>query len=395
MADVVNAFLGGRQAALQEQAHAQQLKDNKLRAQVLKHEIDRMKIDDQLLARQVAIDNFKILHGQPAADLPQEQSQITPENVSPHDLQGVLATLFGKRTSDVSPHAAPGPVDQGPGASRPQVGSFTRSRPVSVPVPGIDAFNGAPAVPGVSLRPETAEAISDKQRIADILKARFTVHKPGDVIPGIESEPPAGPEYKAVGAGGMAAVGPGGVRQVIGPAARPVRPAVVRPAVVRRENGGYDVVDMTPGPTQGKTIKSIPGAPKAPKAPTPALANAEEQRQWQRARAEFEDFYKEAARNHADEVTQWNKQYAVPVPGITPPPEPKFDAPKWEDFAKENYGRTRDWKPSGAGDSGEPPKKAVQPKDPLQVVDPENPTHLWTFPTKEAADAYRKKKGIR
>ncbi len=66
------AFISGQQAAQAEQQHAALLQENKLRSMVLQHEIQRMKIDDQLRAADVAQKRFSILHGQPLADMPTE-----------------------------------------------------------------------------------------------------------------------------------------------------------------------------------------------------------------------------------------------------------------------------------------------------------------------------------
>lgn len=72
MADVAGAFLRGQQAGQAQLAHKQQLEENKIRLMVLKHSIDRIKLEDQLRAREISMQNAQLLHGQPEADLPQE-----------------------------------------------------------------------------------------------------------------------------------------------------------------------------------------------------------------------------------------------------------------------------------------------------------------------------------
>jgi hypothetical protein len=69
MADVVDAFLRGHQAGQSEREHNDALEDNKLRRLVLKHQMDQMKIEDQLRQRAIALENVKLQEGTPEADL--------------------------------------------------------------------------------------------------------------------------------------------------------------------------------------------------------------------------------------------------------------------------------------------------------------------------------------
>lgn len=70
MADVVGAYLYGHQAGQAEKDHQTQLEENKLRAMVLKHQLDALKIDDESRKREILLGQRKFFEGQPAASIP-------------------------------------------------------------------------------------------------------------------------------------------------------------------------------------------------------------------------------------------------------------------------------------------------------------------------------------
>lgn len=67
MADVAAAFISGHQAGQAKLAHDQSLEDSKLQQQILKHQMDRLKLDDKLRLRGIQIEQAKMTSGQPLA----------------------------------------------------------------------------------------------------------------------------------------------------------------------------------------------------------------------------------------------------------------------------------------------------------------------------------------
>lgn len=84
MADVMGAFLRGHAAGQAELDHAQQLEQNKLRTMVLKHEIDRMKLDDALRADEITRNRAGLALGQESSDQAEPASpQAMPPSPGP------------------------------------------------------------------------------------------------------------------------------------------------------------------------------------------------------------------------------------------------------------------------------------------------------------------------
>lgn len=173
MADVVGAFLQGHQFGQAEIAHQQQLDDNKLRTQVLKHQIEGLKIDDQMRARDLAKQNLELLNNQPAADLPTDTTTTQQPNLPSRNLAGVVTGLIQGRQGMGVDSGTPPPVS----SSTPPEQSSTIAAPLAqatvpgtnpvqtttvrpVTIPGVDATNGAPGVAPVSIRPRSIEDIT-------------------------------------------------------------------------------------------------------------------------------------------------------------------------------------------------------------------------------------------
>src|ERR1041385_403862 len=173
MADVVSAFLSGRQAALAEQAHKDALEQNKLRAMVLKHQMDALKIEDQLRTRDLARQNFELLHGQPAADLPSETVTQPQQIPARQGLAGLIPGLPSESPNGVP--AAPTPPTAGPMAT-PEQFTTTGSRPRMFDIPGVPGLN----VPGVSVRPQSLEDLTQRAILAQLQKAAFTPQRVGE-----------------------------------------------------------------------------------------------------------------------------------------------------------------------------------------------------------------------
>ena len=103
----IQAFEAGRRSKLAQEEHDQRSEDRKLQQQILKHGIDKLKLEDQLAARELALQNAKLMQGQPArvrteaADLgtgitptaeipaqyPVEAGPRAADQASPQDLQ--------------------------------------------------------------------------------------------------------------------------------------------------------------------------------------------------------------------------------------------------------------------------------------------------------------------
>lgn len=128
MADVVDAFLRGHQAGQSEREHNDALEDNKLRRLVLKHQMDQMKIEDQLRQRAIALENVKLQEGTPEADL-------TPATTQ----GGVLPST---------------PVPGVPAAAQ------QPTRMAATQIPGVSSPELGINVPGVSVRPRTLEELT-------------------------------------------------------------------------------------------------------------------------------------------------------------------------------------------------------------------------------------------
>lgn len=159
MADVVAAFLQGQQARQANDAHQQQLEENKLRTMVLKHQIDGLKIQDAISARELAKQNLDLLQGQPEADLPTMPAPHAPNE--PPTQQGV--------TPQAGSPLGISPV------------SMTQRAPVNIP--GVEGLG----IPGVSVRPQSLEE-GIRAKIAEALMMPRALNE-GQIF-GLPGEPP-------------------------------------------------------------------------------------------------------------------------------------------------------------------------------------------------------------
>src|SRR6266487_774063 len=228
-----NAYLAGLQLGQQAQAHAQQLEENKLRMMVLRHSIDGLKLQDQLRARELAEQHLKLLHGQPAADLPSEDV-TTPGTPPAQNLAGVLSNVFQARNVEGAPiPQAPMPApDQTGGNAASVLGTpgMTLRRPLPVQIPGIPAAG----VPGASIRPQSLEDLFRAETLRKLAE-------PYDLAPehqhmvGSTVVATGGPAERSVGAGGAGHVDPitrQWVQDVPGRPTAAQRPIVVNGRVV-------------------------------------------------------------------------------------------------------------------------------------------------------------------
>lgn len=177
MADVMAAFLSGHQAAQAEAQHEQAMEENKLRQMVLKHQMDGIKIENELRARAVAESNLQMLHGQPAADLPSDPVTTTQQNLPSQNLAGMVTGLIRGRQGlgddavsvDPPPETVAAPAAQ---AETPGTNSQTTMVPRAIDIPGVPSLGQ----PGVSVRPRSLEDVIRAQ-VATKLAEPFNLNE--------------------------------------------------------------------------------------------------------------------------------------------------------------------------------------------------------------------------
>ncbi len=177
MANVADAFVQGSLAGQAVQEHQQAMEENKLRTVVLKHQIEGMKIDDQLRARDIARQNLSLMATQPGSDLPSDAVTSDQPNLPSRNLAGVVTGLIRggqgidqgnaapvtASSAPTMPGSLPAPAAQ---AEQPGTNPITTQVRRKVTIPGVDAFNGAPAVPGLSVTPRSMEDVIRAQVMA-------------------------------------------------------------------------------------------------------------------------------------------------------------------------------------------------------------------------------------
>lgn len=131
MADIFEAFSRGIAAGQGVKAHQEAQEENKLRKAILKHQMDALKLEDQLRERDIALQNFQFMQGTPQADVP---------NADP----GVPIAPAGALGAGVSLPEAPRQM-------------------APVQIPGVNVPELGINQPGVSRRPQTAEEAARAQ----------------------------------------------------------------------------------------------------------------------------------------------------------------------------------------------------------------------------------------
>lgn len=193
MADVMGAFLKGRQVAQQEQEHQQALEENKLRAMVLKHQIDGLKIEDTLRKRALQAQNLSMLQGQPEADLPTES--VTQPNLPSKSYAGGMTGLPGVVSSliDARNGGAAGPSTMLSDTAQPTLpGTNTTTRRAGVNISGVPEWG----VPDTMVRPRSAEEII-RASIAQKMMEPFTLGPDQERIVGGQVVAHGGPRTTA------------------------------------------------------------------------------------------------------------------------------------------------------------------------------------------------------
>lgn len=340
MADVMSAFLQGHQFAQAESQHQQQLEENKLRTQVLKHEIERMKIDDQIRTRDLAKSNLDLLHGQPAADIPSDQVTTQQPNLPSQSLAGVVNGLVSSRLTGNMPGAdasgAPPPTfTPAPGAQDAATGTnpVTANVARAINIPGVPGLG----VPGVDVRPRSMEDLIRAQIATEMAKP-YTLDEGARRFVGGQEIGRGGTKDVVVPRGGTL-VNPERPLQPVAvgqPAAKRSRPvagtlngkpafAVFDQDTEKYTVGGADVTD---------TFKPLPRA----------SADAETQRQHMNDWREYTAQAAAAQRAHAEAFRAWQTKSATAMPGEEepPPPPPTFQSfEEWQAVNKPAKGEPR------------------------------------------------------
>jgi hypothetical protein len=198
--EFIQAFHAGRAAKDKEELLARDAEDRKLQQQILKHQIDRLKIQDAITARAAAQENAALMEGRPARRNP---------NVTPMAPTVAEPTLEAGLQTRGFPGAA-GPSAQGPTVAAPpglegqlmrrNLGGLVPTVPqtsVNIPdareylpnepvnVPGIPGLG----VPGVSITPRTQEEVQAVGLQDALLKLRMqraenqvTINTPGGPV---------------------------------------------------------------------------------------------------------------------------------------------------------------------------------------------------------------------
>ena len=153
------------EAARRQQEHQQALEDNKLKQQIFKHQIDRLKIEDQMRSRELARQNFEWMQGQPEATLPHQQN--LPSRSFAGGMTGLPDVVSGMVRDRMGIDAAPEPQQvpslgtmPAPAAQDTTLG--TNRLPVQIP--------GVGDVLGVSLMPASLEDMLASSIAAELNK---------------------------------------------------------------------------------------------------------------------------------------------------------------------------------------------------------------------------------
>lgn len=147
MADVFANYIRGIQAGQAQQAHQEQQAENKLRMQILKHQIEGLKIQDQVNARKMALEHYVILSGLPEALQPgTKQTNLQSKSLAgAQGLPDVVSSLMSAQAG--TPQAAmTAPEAQ-------ELQPETRFQATPVNIPGVEAYG----IPGMSLAPRSLE----------------------------------------------------------------------------------------------------------------------------------------------------------------------------------------------------------------------------------------------
>jgi hypothetical protein len=360
VADIAGAFIRGHQAGQAQQQHQQAMEESKLQQMVLKHTLDGLKIQDQIRARELAKGNFDLLHGQPAADLPSDAVTSQTPNLPSRNLAGVVQGLIQGGQGQGTEPGAPAPVSSStppsmpstiaaPGAQAPETLTHpeTTMVPRPVQIPGVEAFGGAPAVPGVSLRPRSMEDVIHAQ-VAAKLAEPYTLNEGARRFVGPQEVARGGSKPLVVGAGGTAVLNPDDPNSRVVTGGPGNSEFAQFQQIYAEQFGAKTFAALTPQQKAG----AIPAFTKMKQDPTLAgirLDAAEMRRAADEARAEqtqhMNDFRQysgeiaQAQRKHAEAFRTWTEASKTAIGGkdamtgkpLGDPPEytpPSFD--EWQ-----------------------------------------------------------------
>jgi hypothetical protein len=354
----MESFLRGRAAAQAEVEQEQQREERTMRQLVLKHEIDRLKLHDKLeefqLKTAASGAQFDAMQGQPASKF---------ATTIPQAPSGSLAPGVGM-----------------PNAASPEV---VPTGPKPVTFPGLPSEVGGGS-PSYTRTPQTLQEIVQAQ-IASELAKPYTLN-PGDTrYVGGEVVGRGGPKLMGVPVGGLADEGTGKI-VVPGPG-RPKRGQSI--AGTLNGKGAFAVFDPD---TEKYTIGGVDVTGKFQPRP---LASGTGQADKDRAFL-FRKYTADVAaktRQHAEAMRLYLKKLETAYGGKDEAGNPIGDPPEYVPQTFDEY--EAEQPPTGTAPTAKGATTSVkQPADPLTAIDPATGT-TYRFPTKEAAAAYKREKGIK
>jgi hypothetical protein len=384
MADVMAAFLAGHQAGQAEKDHAQQLEENKLRMLVLKHQIEGLKIQDQIRARDLANQNFEYTNGAPAADIPSDDV-TTPGTPPAPGLAGVVSGLLQARNVDGSPAptASTPPTPALPQDAQTVLGTppQTTRVPRSIDIPGVPGLG----VSGVSRRPRTMED-HVRARTQEKLADPYTLNEGDTRFLGTTPIAKGGARLQAVGAGGL--YDPETKKKVVdGRAASPQHPQVVNGRVLDPSDPTKVVANYPPQETpDGKTDREQ------------RAKDLETQRTWERDFRQFTSDRASAEKHYVEQMKAFNEEASNrAVPGYQGLAEPQLPSLSFDDWRAQRDAKTPKPATPAASTQAAPGAKADKSgtsADDLTVTDPKT-GRTFKAPDKKTADAARKAFGVK
>lgn len=334
--DIMGEFFKGARAGQAEKEHAEAMEQSKLKQLILKHELDRLKIDDKILARQLATQNLGFLQGQPAADMPSEDVTSQQPNLPSKNLAGMVQGLIQQRQGmeaapDAVPTAAPDPSQMftpAPAAQSPTPGTnpVTRQVPRSMTIPGVEGLN----VPGVSVRPQSRE---------DLLRAQFAskMNEPYTLAPDATrfvggTEMARGASRNVVLPQGSILANEGTGKTVATGAPRAKRGR----SVAGMLNGARDFAIFDPD-TEKYTKNGVDVTAVFKPAPTASEAgdaDRDAQRQWNQDFRQYSNEIAQDQRALATALKAWADKYpgGISMDGSAVPAQPEYTAPSFDEW---------------------------------------------------------------
>ena len=149
---VIQAYQAGAQLKQQHLDAEQRKEERELNQKILKHQIDRLKIQDQMDAREVAMQQAKLMQGQPAQEI-------------------------GITTPQASAMPYPGQIGQGPTLGGERAAVEATLAPVMIP--GVEEFG----VPSAQIQPQSMQDLIRQQQAQQVFASRLKQQENQVTIP--------------------------------------------------------------------------------------------------------------------------------------------------------------------------------------------------------------------